>query len=355
MDNAEQEFEKVKVEALSQTASDREYLPISLGELLSRDFPANKWVVDRLIPHEGITILSGAPASYKTWFVLRIALDIANGEVLFGQFQCQQANVLIIDEENHLRLLQERLRLLGASQESPIYFLSQKGFLVSNESAVEKVLEICREKDISVIFMDSLVRVNNAEENDSHQMSEVFRCIRKLCQNGKTVVITHHERKEGMTNSSAQNRLRGSSDISAAIDAHIALKRDKTDKSKVLIEQAKLRSGKEMEPFEIAVKESTDEITFSYLGQASVDVTKKEVAKDVILQILDEEKEGLPRSEICRLVKEQESIGGKSCKRAIDDLIQEEAMFEKQGLKNTKICYLPKFHKGEITPQLNLV
>jgi archaellum biogenesis ATPase FlaH len=355
MDNAEQEFEKVKAEALSQTVNDREYLPISLDELLLMNFLGSKWVVDKLVPHEGITIISGAPASFKTWLLICMAIDVASGGILLGQFQCQQANVLIIDEENHLRYLQDRIKLLGANKDLPIHFLSQKGFLVTKQPLVDKVLTVCEEKNISVIFIDSLVRVNDAEENDASQMSEVFRCIRQLCQNGKTVILTHHERKEGIMKSSSANRLRGSSDILAAVDAHISMRKDKDDKNKVLIEQAKLRNDKEIEPFEVAFRVSGGKAELCYLGLHSDDASKKESAKDVILVVLEEEKEGLSRSEICKRVKEIESIGDKSIKGAINELIQEKALLEKQGLKNTKICSLPKFQTGEITPQLDLV
>jgi hypothetical protein len=342
----EKTFDEVKKEALVEVTEEEKFKPISLSELYSMEFPENKWVVDKLVPHEGITIISGAPASFKTWMLLQMAIDIATGSNLLGQFQCEKYKILIIDEENHLRLIRERLKLLGAGNELPIYFLSQKGFLVSNQGLVDRVLKICQENEIDIIFIDSLVRVNTAEENDASQMSEVFRCIRQFCQNKKTVVVTHHERKESsFYKASAQNRLRGSSDISAAVDAHIALKRDKEDKSKIIIEQAKLRADKEIESFEVSIRENGDKVEFSYLGLYSEESSKKDLAKDVIQLVLEEEKDGLSRSEICKRVKETEGIGEKSTRDAIDELIQEEALMEKQGNKNTKICYLPKFHE----------
>lgn len=141
----------------------------------------------------------------------------------------------------------------------------------------------------------------------------------------------------------------GASDISAAVDAHIAVKRDRDDKEKLLIEQAKLRTSKELEPFEVAVKQIDGHLGFVYLGLYSEDTNKKEAAKDVILQVLDEEKEGLSRSEIIKRVKDIEGIGGKSTKDAIDELIQEELLMERQGTKNTKICYLPKYQQEQLT------
>ncbi|MCX6766833.1 MAG: AAA family ATPase [Candidatus Moranbacteria bacterium] len=351
----EERFEGIKQEALSEEDLNKSLKPISLNELFSMEFPENKWVIENLVPYQGITIISGAPASYKTWLILQMAIDIASGGSLLGQFKCEPLKVMIIDEENHLRLVQERLRLLGADAKLPICFLSQKGFLVSKKNMLEKVIEICKQDEIDVIFIDSLVRVNNAEENDASQMSEVFRQIKHFCQNGITVILTHHERKEGVIKISAQNRLRGSSDISAAVDAHLAIKRDKDDKSKIIIEQAKLRMAKEIESFEVAIREVEEKMEFSYLGQHSEEASKKETAKEIIKSVLEEEPDGLSRSELFQKVNELENIGDKSIREAIKELIASETILERQGSKNTKICSLPKFHQEESAIQEALI
>jgi hypothetical protein len=186
-------------------------------------------------------------------------------------------------------------------------------------------------------------------------MSEVFRRIKQFCQNGITVILTHHERKEGVIRISAQNRLRGSSDISAAVDAHLAIKRDKDDKSKIIIEQAKLRTAKEIESFEVAIREVEEKMEFSYLGLHSEEASKKELAKEIVQSVLEEEPEGLSRSELCRKVKETENIGEKSIREAIKELIASETILERQGNKNTKICSLPKFSQEELIIQEALI
>lgn len=355
MNNEEKIFDEIKADAKSNCQKEERFKPIKLDELFSIEFPENKWVVEKIVPHQGITIISGAPASYKTWLLLRMAIDIAEGGKLFGQFQCEQNKVLIIDEENHLRLVRERLELLGADPALPISFLSQKGFLVSEKESVETIIEICDAEGIDVIFIDSLVRINEAEENDASQMSKVFRDIRKFCQAGKTVVLTHHEKKEGIHKGTAQNRLRGSSDISAAVDAHLALKRDKEDKTKIIIEQAKLRADKEIDTFEAVVRNVDDKVELHYLGLRSEDTTKKEKARDVILAVLEEEENGLAIGEICKLVKESENIGEKSIRDAIKELLKEESLLEKQGDGNSKICFLPRFYQKSEAIQESLI
>lgn len=354
IEEEEKELAEIEKEIKDERQEKNQLVPINLNELFSMEFPENKWVIEKLIPHQCITLISGAPASFKTWLLLRMALNIAKGESLLGQFKCEQNKVLIIDEENHLRLVQERMQSLGAEASLPIYYLSQKGFLVSKKGMIESVLTVCKEKEIDIIFIDSLVRINNTDENDASKMAEVFRGIKQFCQNGKTVIITHHERKEGTLKSSAQNRLRGSSDIQASVDCHLAIRRDKNDKSKLLIEQAKLRLDEEIESFEISIKKSEAGTEFIYLGVHSEDTEKKDLAKEAIVPILEEEKDGLSRNEITQKVKEVKNIGDKNIRQAIKELLMEEIIIEKKGGGNTKICCLAKFHQEQPAIQASI-
>lgn len=347
----EEKFEKMKEEA----KRDNNFKSISLNELFSMEFPENRWVIEKLIPHQGITLISGAPASFKTWLLLRMAMDIAKGESLFGQFECEKNNVLIIDEENHLRTVRQRFEALDVKADLPIHYLSQKDFLISKKGMIESVLVICAEKEIDVIFIDSLVRINDAEENDASQMSEVFRGIKRFCQNGKTVIITHHERKDGAMKSSPQNRLRGSSDIQASVDCHLAIRRDKDDKTKILVEQAKLRSDEEIRPFEVMIRKNGNYTEFMYLGLPSGEISKKDQAKNIIQTILEENEDGLSRSTLSAKVREAEEIGEKSIREAVDDLIADEIVNEKQGDRNTKICSLTKFLQDKPIIQDSLI
>ena len=165
------------------------------------------------------------------------------------------------------------------------------------------------------------------------------------------MVITHHEKKEGVIKISAQNRLRGSSDILASVDAHIAVKKDNQDKSKILVEQAKLRSAKEVDPFEVKVNEDDEKIRFEYLGVCAEKISKKELAKDAVDFVLQEEQDGLSIKDICRKINETENIGDKNIRYAIKELIGEEVILEKKGEKNTKICVHSKFNQDVLMTQ----
>ncbi|HLM83713.1 MAG TPA: AAA family ATPase, partial [Candidatus Bathyarchaeia archaeon] len=313
--------------------------PIRIDELMQMQFSENEWVIEKIAPSQGITIISGAPASYKTWLLLEMAKCIAGGTEFLQKFKCKQSNVLIVDEENHPNLIKKRLESLGIQSDLPIHLLSQKNFIVTDENLVKQILEICRERDIGTVFMDSLVRINNAEENDASQMSKVFQSIKKLCQAGMTVILTHHERKETFVKSSAQNRLRGSSDISASADTHLSIRKDKDNPKKLIVEQAKNRYEMEMEPWEVDIKQEGNKISFAFAGAHNKEGRKKDEAKAIIANVLAENEEGLLRRELAAKLKELANIGGKSVREAVDEMIKGEIIVEKAGKGNEKrIC-----------------
>lgn len=312
---------------------------ISIGELLSTEFPPNKWMIEKLIPDQGISIIASVPGNFKTWLILLMARCIARGEKFLDLFQCKQANVLMVDEENMLSLLKDRSLLLEITKDLPIYFCHQKGVLISQDKWVEKIINICRKKKIGVIFFDSFVRIHDAEENSAVEISKLFRQIKRFCQEGMTVILTHHERKEGANKGNAKNRLRGSSDILAAVDCHIAIRR-KAGEKKLIIEQPKLRTDEEIEKFEITFEKSENKMEFRYLGIHSEQDLKKEQSKEIIINILGENKTGLLKGEIEKQVKIEAEIGERITRLALKELIEEGEVIEKSAGKNKKVCML---------------
>ncbi|GEM_PF-6785713 len=56
------------------------FKPIKVSELMQKEFDAEEFIVDNLIPEHGITIISGYPGSFKTFITLNIAIKVAKGE-----------------------------------------------------------------------------------------------------------------------------------------------------------------------------------------------------------------------------------------------------------------------------------
>lgn len=330
-------------------------VPISYQQLMNTQFPPSQWLVDQLVPLEGITIISGSPGSFKTWMILQMATDIAQEKPFLGQYQTKLGNILMIDEESHQRFIQERLLQLGVPDNLPIHFLSQSEFLVTDNKCMTDVLEHCKELKIDTVFIDSLVRIHRGKENDAGDMADVFRAIRTFCKEKMTVIMTHHERKEGASGkSSAQSRMRGSSDIPAAIDAHLAISRVHDDEYRLILEQSKNRQAMEIDPFEVRIHVENDKIWFEHMGTQDGGKNKKESAKETIPDILFENPDGLSKADVVRILQQRITIGQKNAYDALRELITEGVVVqEKRGKGNSQVCYLsPKEDEVSDHPEL---
>lgn len=251
----------------------------TMANLMEQDFPEEQWVVDTLIP-EGITVVSAAPGSFKTWLLLSIAASVACGSELFEHFTPRKTGVLMIDEEDNPRLLQKRARMLGITEKAPIYFMIGQGFKI-NATQVTKVIEFCEEYNVGLVTIDSLVRVHNAKENDATEMSEVFSTLRRLHKAGINVLLTHHNRKGKSEN--AGEDMRGSSDIFAAVDCNLAVSRSGND---LIVKQVKLRTAQELGDISLEVEAADDSMILKFLGITGPSRSKQAEAIDYIQDIL---------------------------------------------------------------------
>lgn len=323
---------------------------MSLKELFNTKFPKAKWVIKDLIPLNGITIISGAPGSYKTWIALEIARSIASKKSFLDIFSCKyKKNILLVDEENHPSYIQDRFQLLQVQPSLPINLLTQENLCITKESQRKQLLDICEERSIGLIVFDSLIRISDAEENDAKQMANVFRCIRDFTKKDITVIVIHHDRKENADyKSSAKSRLRGSSDILASIDSLLSLKEQN---GKICIEHAKSRISAQINPFYVEVIESDEpntSIRFEYIGSSKENYTQAGKASKHIIEALKMNEEaqrgekGSTRKSVIQFVRKNSNIGEKSIIQAINDLIMAKKIREKRGIRNEKLLSLTK-------------
>lgn len=317
--------------------------PILARDLLKLEIGDQDWVVDKLIPIEGITVISGAPKSYKSWIALHMALCISEGKEVFGKYPTKKLDVLVVDEENNRRIIKQRLEKLGSPADSEIRFITQENLVIGDSNHRDAIKKLCVESDTQVIILDSLIRIHRADENSAGEMADVFSGIKELASEGRTVIVLHHERKETGYKSSAQMRMRGSSDISAAVDSHLSVRKDPADQTKILVEQAQLRCAPPEEPFEVQLEETDDKISFQFIG--STEVTKKETALEksiaAVRLLLEKHPEGLLHKEIVDTLQESDGLGIKNVRNAIRELKEDDILQELAGEKgNEKVLKL---------------
>lgn len=258
----------------------------SLDSLLAQDFPKIEWIVEHLIPVQGLVALSGVPGSYKSFITQHLALCVASGKQLFGKYSTKQGKVLIIDKENQRRLIQQRFKLLDAQNYLDISFLD-RDFYVEDAQLVKNVCDIIRTQSISLVIIDSLIRIYKGKnENSSNDMAIVTRELKSLQDAGAAVLFTHHHRKQSfLQKNTSSESMRGSSDILASVDCHLAV--DKLEEE-IKITQSKLRQEMALKPFKIKLTSSVDHCEFSFCGEVAEEKEKIDQARTDILTALEE-------------------------------------------------------------------
>jgi hypothetical protein len=287
--------------------------PMHISKLMSWKCES-KWLIKDLLPESGITILSGDPGNFKTWSTLHFALCVAEGKLAYNHFETVKASVLIIDEEDNISLLQQRLKTLSAIEKSNIYFMVMSGFKTDSEEKMNELFRYIKKHKIKLVIIDSLIRIHLGDENSSSDIAKMFGQLRRLSTKGVTVLLNHHHRKKSMGRTYDSQPMRGSSDILAAIDCHMQIEH-KDDH--LIISQTKNRFGEELKPFVVNIKKEEDKISFDYLGEDNIPHNKSSKAKEMILKLLADKNDWVTRADI------DEQLNGKIGKNNIGEALKE--------------------------------
>lgn len=320
---------------------------ISINELMSREYPSTQWLVDKLIPAGAITVMSAAPASYKTWLLLDIANAVAAGKPLFDVFQTEQGAVVMIDEESGEAALSHRLKSLGADPNQAIHFKCRMGFKAT-EANVDKLLNDCLKNDVRLVIIDTLIQIHSADENNPNDMTKVFKLLNRLTTHGIAVVVAHHNRKSGNKMGGSGEEMRGSSGILAAIECHLALKRQAKSRS-VVIEQTKNKMDEELKPFKVTMEGDTkkgETITFLYVGNMSPSKTTEDDLRDTVFALINRNGELCQRDLLILLDEANVPTNEHKLRSLVNEMVSKSELVICKGDGNTK-----NYRLGPMAPE----
>ena len=322
-----------KLKSIHKDLREKDQIPvITIDQILAKEYSTGSWLIEKLIPDQSITAITGAPGSYKTWLTLEIAKCVSQGLTFLGQFKTEKANVLFVDKENHFRYIQDRLKKLGM-QDLPIFYFSRPDdFYLDRDKDYKSLMKLVESLDIKLVIFDSLVRIHSGDENNSKDISKVMSAFRKITSKGATVIVVHHNRKEGIKTQSSTNSIRGSSDILAGLDSLLQVSNPPNEKH-IGISQTKLRHDEPVKPFKVEILSDKEKnsISFTYKGDFDLNESQVGEAKESVLEIL---KEGSTktRPELIEILSENYSIT--IIDKALKELEVLETVVKSRGARN---------------------
>jgi RecA-family ATPase len=312
--------------------------PETLDALLALNFPPKEWLIEGLLPAQALTILSGASNSYKTWLMLQMALNITQGKRLFGELETRAANVLIVDEESQPNGLYERFKQLQVPDGLPIWWLSRRLHKITDEGYLDSIISRCAALNIELVIFDSLTRMHSGEENSVRDMSKVMEAFKTLTDFGVAVLIAHHTRKDVAGSYNPDNSMRGSSDILAAIDCHITMRRSNPNSNYVEVRQTKNRFSEPMQAVKLRFGEVNDGHELLLAEWLKKEDDRTDELKAAILQAIASEPGIYKKLLSTRLREKNVDIEERKLAALLKELVSEGKIIIKPG-ERTKIHY----------------
>lgn len=216
-----------------------------------RNLPPPQWLVEGIIPDNGLTFIYGQRGKGKSFVTLDAALHIASGSKWLGR-DTKAGGVIYCAGEG---LAGYGVRVEGWARTYPDRDIGNFRLmpLVPNfrdEKDVAKLARTIKQQlgDAKLIIIDTVARaIPGAEENSSKDMGLfVSACdaIRQTC--GVAVIGVHHSGKDD------ERGMRGSSALEGAGDAVIHLKRQ--EGQIVEIASDKMKDGEEFRPIILSLE-----------------------------------------------------------------------------------------------------
>ena len=194
-------------------------IPSSL-EIVAMEDTDFEWVVDKLIPKGGITLLYGRGGIGKTWLTLQMCKAIANGEPFCG-LQTKKCPVIYVGFEDPLHIIAKRLNILGASKDFKIWHIDSEFPPPRLDLSEWQVYQGLPPNSLMVV--DTLRAAHSLDENSSQDMAKIIERLKELRKKGITILLLHHTPKANET------MYKGSTAILDLVDHELCLEKLKED------------------------------------------------------------------------------------------------------------------------------
>lgn len=226
-----------------------------------RDHPG--WLIKNIWMRRSHGIIAGEPKTFKSTVALDLALSVASGEPLFGEFEVvEKGPVLVIQNENSKWIMKDRLEKIlsnkgikggvtrtgkrsyqiSFSPELPLYFLNNYGYTFSDPLHREELEITIGEIRPILIILDPLYLMFDGDINSAKDLNPILSWLLELKDNFSTSIIVIHHWNKGGTSSRGGQRMLGSTTLHGWVESALYMESNFDDEttdpvSRVLIER----------------------------------------------------------------------------------------------------------------------
>jgi len=158
------------------------------------------FLVDELIPHDGLVLMTGLPGSFKSFISLSLGLAVALGEKWHGH-TVSQCPVLYVAAEGATGLgARKRAWEAYHSLRSTAFGLLPEPVNLLDAEMSIALADLVRAHGYGLVIIDTLNRsMPGGDENGSRDMGLVLEAVERIRRDsGSTVLLVHHPTKNGV-------------------------------------------------------------------------------------------------------------------------------------------------------------
>jgi hypothetical protein len=207
---------------------------------------------------------------------------------VLDKFKTRKFRTLIIDEENRLPRLKERLIKLMKGldikdNDLEICFIANQGFKFDYMTDIQRkqINDVLDDVKPDLVILDSMVRMMVGDENSSKDVRRIFDNIKSL-NHGCAWLMLHHTRKSLINNKTGSD-LRGSGDFMAMADEVIMVNRK--SRNEFELSKSKCRDGDEVSVIGFTVYNMNDGICIENSFEEKPEV---KLPIDAYVEMIDE-------------------------------------------------------------------
>ena len=230
---------------------DNKLKTVDAETLLSMPMSKTMFIVDGLIS-QGVNVISGASKIGKSWLMLWLGLQVAQGNSIWG-LPTLQCDVLYLSLEDTQRRIKDRLYNLTDSAPDNLYFAVTSGLI--GGGLEEQITDFLTEHPATkLVIIDTLQKVRDSKGstgkagmygNDYDDISSIKRIADGF---NIAVLLVHHLRKL-QDSDDPFNDVSGSTGIIGAADTNFILRRKRSGNAATL-----LVSGRDVEYQELTLQ-----------------------------------------------------------------------------------------------------
>jgi archaellum biogenesis ATPase FlaH len=194
-----EEVEKVfqSVCKMKKTELETDFKPLSIEKIMQEKLESTPYLLDGYVVKKAVNVLTGESGGGKSVFALKLVDTISRGTLFLEKYKTEKTKTLYIDFEMNKYDMGQRVRSIVRTKNDNLVYLPKKGFDILNVTDLNKLKHYIDENEIELVVFDTLSKVHCKNENDNGDMTSVMNEFLKLAESGITVLLIHHNRKEG--------------------------------------------------------------------------------------------------------------------------------------------------------------